>query len=299
MINKRYTILPILMISLCAFCGCKRIPSPGETVKPPQYNQNSDLSSNKKSALDEYKDLVLNNSSPAQLLTFLNQNIGNMKKEEADKAIKLLLNAQKTKLENYIKKLSSDDFSAKMHNIYDYSSVEELENLSDIEVKSFFQSAFADGYKTYQSEGTRSLEIDYYNLYKNYSNYISDEYSSYLAIMGAQTEKHYYDDLAITISWDELASRIIAVENFIQKYKDSEYFMEMSALFDEYLHFYKVGATHSRIFDYETNIIKDDVLESYESTIIKYPGSKLAKLTSEYLDKIKANDYKNPSYSQI
>jgi len=41
------------------------------------------------------------------------------------------------------------------------------------------------------------------------------------------------------------------------------------------------------------------VLESYESTIIKYPSSKLAKLTSEYLDKIKANDYKNPSDSKI
>lgn len=111
--------------------------------------------------------------------------------------------------------------------------------------------------------------------------------------MGTQTQEHYYDDLTLMISWDDLAARIISVENFIQKYKDSEYAMEMSELFDEYFHFYKVGTNHSRVFDYETNIINQDVLKSYESTITKYPGSKLAKLTSEYLSKIEANDYKN------
>lgn len=296
MIIKKYAIIPIMLISLSAFCGCDKIPSPSETVKPPQYTQNSDLPSNKKSAFDEYKKMVLNNNSPAQLLTFLNKNIGNMKKEEADKAIKTLLNAQKTKIENYQRKLESDDFDRQIggYSGYEkYSSVEALEKQDNNELKSFFQSAYADGYKMYQSEGTHNFEIDYYSLYKNYSSYISEEYSSYLEIMGTQTQKHYYDDLTVTITWDDLAARIMSVENFIQKYKDSEYAKEMSELFDEYFITYKEGAIHSRVFDYETNIINQDVLKSYESTITKYPGSKLAKLTSEYLDKIKANDFKN------
>lgn len=296
MIIKKCTIIPVLLIIFLAFNGCNNIPSPSETVKPPQYSQSSDLPSNTKSAFDEYNKLVLSNSSPAQLITFLNKNIGNMKKEEADKAIKSLLNAQKIKIENYQKKLSSDDFDKQIggYSGYEkYASVEALEKQNDNELKSFFQSAYADGFKMYQYEGSHDFEIDYYSLYKNYSSYISDEYSSYLEIMGTQSQKHYYEDLTVTITWDDLAARIMSVENFIKKYKDSEYAMEMSKLFDEYFDTYKDGTTHSRVFDYETNIINQDVLKSYESTITKYPGSKLAKLTSEYLDKIKANNYKS------
>jgi hypothetical protein len=58
MIIKKYTIIPMLLIFLLAFCGCNKIPSPNETVKPPQYSPNSDLPSNKKSAFDEYKKML-------------------------------------------------------------------------------------------------------------------------------------------------------------------------------------------------------------------------------------------------
>lgn len=302
MFNKKYTIIPLLLISLSVFCGCKKIPSPSETVKPPQYSQNSNLQNNEKSAFDEYKQLVLDNNSPAQLLTFLNKNIGNMKKDEADKAIKSLLDAQKTKIENYQKKLSSDDFDSQIggYGGYEkYASIEALEKQNNNELKIFFQSAYADGYKMYQSEGTHNFEIDYYSLYNNFSSYISEEYSSYLAIMGTQTQKHYYEDLTVTISWDDLAARIMSVENFIQKYEDSEYAVEMSELFDEYFNTYKDGTIHSPIFDYEIDTINQDVLKSYESTITKYPDSKLAKLTSEYLGKIKANDFKKISNTKM
>lgn len=60
----------------------------------------------------------------------------------ADKAIKSLLNAQKIKIENYQKKLSSEDFERQIggYSGYEkYSSVEALEKQDDNELKTFFK----------------------------------------------------------------------------------------------------------------------------------------------------------------
>ena len=59
----------------------------------------------------------------------------------------------------------------------------------------------------------------YYNIFKDY---VSDAYREYLKITADKNEGKFVDDAGITITFKELADRIIVWENFMKKYPDAD-----------------------------------------------------------------------------
>ena len=74
----------------------------------------------------------------------------------------------------------------------------------------------------YAGEGTYAVGIRpdfYYNIFKDY---VSDAYKEYLKITADKNERNFADDAGITITFKELADRIIVWENFTKKYPDAD-----------------------------------------------------------------------------
>ena len=70
----------------------------------------------------------------------------------------------------------------------------------------------------YAGEGTYAVGARpdfYYNIFKDY---VSDAYKEYLKITADKNEGNFADDAGITITFKELADRIIVWENFMKKY---------------------------------------------------------------------------------
>ena len=74
----------------------------------------------------------------------------------------------------------------------------------------------------YAGEGTYAVGARpdfYYNIFKDY---VSDAYKEYLKITADKNEGNFADDAGITITFKELADRIIVWENFMKKYPDAD-----------------------------------------------------------------------------
>lgn len=74
----------------------------------------------------------------------------------------------------------------------------------------------------YAGEGTYAVGTRpdfYYNIFKDY---VSDAYKEYLKITADKNEGNFADDAGITITFKELADRIIVWENFMKKYPDAD-----------------------------------------------------------------------------
>ena len=282
---------PILTIAATAFAvlftSCSGITAPADTVKPPQSTSStaeSQQNSQQDDLMSKYRELKGRNASPAEIIQFAKENIGNLEKEDANLVIKGLMEAQKLKFKNYEGKLLTPDFNAEINS----HSLEELKNPDSLSgektdsLKSYLRDAFNDGFKLFEVEGMKDLELDYESLNSSFSGYLSEELAAYIGILAEQSKKHYLADAALTIGYDELADRTIKTEEFLKKFPASEYRKEMDDWHNQYTSVYLLGINNTPAFDMDTLEIKRDLLQSFETTKTKYPDSGLTGVLTEY-----------------
>lgn len=281
---KRFIILiTILTLTFSlASCGTK-IVSPDSTIKPPEVTQ-----SNNVKIMNEYRDLMNKSSSPSVILTFIEANIGNLSKEEADTVVTGLIDIQKKQLQNYQDKLYSEEINSKV-NAYKQEDLISLKNIKEENIKVLFENAFKDGYKLFSAEGMYDFELDYESLKNKLSGFVSESVASYLDIMSNESKSHFAADGAIRISLDELADRVINTEKFIEKYSDSQFIQEIKLRYNWYLTAYLIGLNNTPAFSYEDNTLRPEVLTNFKNTMIKYKDSKLAGTLKDYIDLIEKN----------
>lgn len=291
--NKKSLVLISLSLAVL-FTACSGPVSPAETMQPPKntQQQNSQQQSPPdKSIMDEFEQMKSKNSTPGELLKFIEPKIGNLEKADADKVVKALLEVQELQLENYNDKIMAEDFNLKI-NSYNMDDLLALKNIKHEDVKTLLQNAFNDGYKLSASEGMFYMEIDYVAMKNKFSQFVSEEVSEYLDIVAEEGSKHFADDAALRISFDQLAERVIKTEAFADKYKDNEFLKNVKEWHKNYFTAYLIGLNNTPAFNYEDNSIKPEVLESFKNSISKYPDSKLAGILKEYTVLIEKNGNK-------
>lgn len=141
------------------------------------------------------------------------------------------------------------------------------------------------------------VDVSYEEIYSKFSDYISDEMNDYLNILSIESKNHYigssYDDVIRGISLDELVSRIIMTEEFLDRYQDSKLSDVISKYNDEYMYEYIYGHTkYDTSFDWMGEVVTlyPEYEEHYLNTIKDYEGTKLAQLLTEFLSLIKENE---------
>jgi len=169
--------------------------------------------------------------------------------------------------------------------------IENIDKISDINLRNDILKMFEGGFRFIDQEGNYYPIIDY-DFLKKYSGYIDSEYNDYLNIMATESNHPYARDAGLTLSWEELADRMIKSEKFLTEYTaETPRKVEVGWLFSGYFNVYISGMDNTPTRDRQTNAVLDEVIQSYRDTIEKNPESEAARVLAEYLDELENNDF--------
>jgi len=238
-------------------------------------------------------------SNPKSLIEFIETHKGIYGTKTMDQLAEKLLNT----LENH----NSEDYTTEALTYLDIFGEEKM--LTDesylalikdnSEFKTFVDKLETNGFKiTYSVHWSPFVDVAYENVAEMFDNCVSEEMATYLAILGRESSDHYikssYDDMDRGISLDELSSRILMTENFLDAYPESSKIEIISKYHTEYLWEYLYGNTkYGTSFDWMTdnemcNLYKEFSVH-YAKTISENEGSELAGILKKYLQSIKEN----------
>jgi hypothetical protein len=165
---KRRSLFYFAIVMAIVISACSGPVSPADTVKPPRIAAGTAV--NGENFMEEFNRLKNANRSPSELLDFIKPKIGNLEVEEADSALKTLIEMQELQIVNYREKLLAEDFNSRI-NSYNYEDLVAMKDIKDNDVKDFLQNAYSNGYKLATSEGKMYLKVDYTQLITLFSQF--------------------------------------------------------------------------------------------------------------------------------
>ena len=243
---------------------------------------------------ENYEKLLANEPTPFEIIDYLNINLDVVDKAAADIMIIRTIDYNK----DYMDQDEAADLYALLDEHYGievYFKIDDLNNLKELDddTLAIMTKYKNGGYKLAEDEVTYWLELDYKFYIDSYSKYLSPELQDYLAIISLPT---IVESNKLIATWDELANQIILNENYITSYEESnfykidEYLKLANSNYQSYLRYYIIGIESTKPYDITTNIVKSEVLTSYNNIINHYPTSKLAATLTIYLNKLKTTN---------
>lgn len=303
--SKRWSIAAITITLAVAGAG---FTNSNETVKAylglniqKEGKENISLSSGKeistsnkqKSIINNLVNLVNKNASVDEVSNFVEDNISKLSKENASLMICKLEEYQKNNLIKFEEEFYSDnDVQIRMNKVYKSDfDINKIDYIQDKELKDLLVKVRNSGYKIETAEGTYFPVLNY-EIYKNYSNYVSEDLKDYIEIMAVESNNTPAKDAAIMISWDELLQRALKQEEFINKYKNSIRVNEVKELYKKYTAFALYGANNTPNFDYNTKTLLPEVRASYIKAIKEENNSKLLSSIKGLVNVLEKSNYK-------
>ena len=154
----------------------------------------------------------------------------------------------------------------------------------------------------YAGEGTYTVGARpdfYYNIFKDY---VSDAYKEYLKITADKNEGNFADDAGITITFKELADRIIVWENFMKKYpaadKDLKKNVKEKVL--QYRNAYILGLDNTpTMFSGKNPSILEKNNREFDRFVKAYPKSPTTEIIKYFQKNYKSKGIKNIIYKKL
>ncbi len=304
--------ITMIIVLILFFSGCSSNNMQGNDEKVvDNIEEEAAIAEDKEDNLNvnimkDFRNMVENHNEPIDLIKYIEENIEKVSPEERVEMIEKLELVQELYIEEYTDQLFIEDFQAELLNLsgihqlakqqegeihsylfFDESKIEEIKNG---DLKELIDKLIQGKYKLINLEGAFYPIIDYEAL-KVYDKYISNELKDYIHIKAMESNKPTIIDSALIIPFDELAGRLIIVEEYIKKYPEGIKYEELLRLYGTYLRFYLEGSDNTPIYDYETNEIKEEVLSSYKKTA-KNKNTVTSSIVSKYIDIIEENQFK-------
>ena len=142
------------------------------------------------------------------------------------------------------------------------------------------------GYKLIENDDKYSYTIDYQAFLNSFGDCLLKEYRDYYRILALDSNNQYIKNDTLMITMDKLAERIILIDNFKMTYPYSDYIDNLNRIYKDYLYTLLYGGRNNPVFDEETNLIDQDILEEYENIEEKYADTNLASIISNHLREI-------------
>lgn len=219
--KNRLIILLLIALIVVALIGCKK--DEPEVVNEPEQvvEQDEDLSEDEiEDVIDGFNALIDGDSEPAQIVSYVDENIRRVGMLEGDLMIDGLEQALEKHIEDLTSIISTTDKDNELIEIAGreiFFPEERIKDIKSDKLKKEIEKAYKNMYKLVNLEGEFNPIIDYTKL-KAYEDRISDEWNSYLNIRAMDSEKIPFADGAIVISFDELADRILKTERHLNTY---------------------------------------------------------------------------------
>lgn len=149
-----------------------------------------------------------------------------------------------------------------------------------------------NGFRVSMSEGNHYVDEEAYFLLSNFSGFTSDGIVEFLTIRSKDIKEGFAEDAALIITWDKIGDRIALWDNYINKFPGYPEAKEAKTLLnDAYIPAYVVGANNTPAYDFESRMISNQVKQSYEQFMQKYPNSSYYSFIKGYYDILKRNNF--------
>jgi hypothetical protein len=240
--------------------------------------------------MNDFHTLAQKNSSVVEeVANFINNNISKVSKEDASKMVDEFEKIQKNNLPQFEDMFTKDDMQNKINR--EYKAIIAQSDIKDTGLKELLDKTKNSGYKVETAEGLFFPIIDY-ELYKNFSSYVTPDMKDYINIMAEESNKVSAKDAALVIGWDEVLKRVLSQEKFINTHKDSVKVDEIKQLYKKYVTFALYGANNTPLFSYDKKTLVPEAKEVYFAAVAGAGNSDFLKTLGGFLDLIKNNNYK-------
>lgn len=242
----------------------------------------------------EYISMIIKGGKPFELKRCIEAEIAKLPADKADEMILAFEEVQMVYESYYQQLVFNEKYANALNSAASKGMGSDIINrIEDEGLKTLLKEVFNGGYKLVSREGSVYPVIDY-SAYKSYDKFLSPQAAGYIDIMAIESDKPVALDAALTISWDELADRILNMEEFIENCPGFARSGRIKNINNNYMRFYLVGLNNTPAYDYNTKKYKNEVIESFERLISNNKESKAAGTVNEYLAALESNNYVYP-----
>ncbi len=129
-------------------------------------------------------------------------------------------------------------------------------------------------------------------LLTSWGPFLTQPTQEYLRLLALKQTRPTGADGSFMISWDELADRVASTDRFLAMYPDALVRDSVGARQLNYLRWYVLGSSTSNVFRRGSRTPAREVRSSYERYAALHGSIATGQLIREYLDVLRANDYR-------
>lgn len=297
--KKYIKLLSIIAIISIAITGCKASNNNENTI---DASTDSDKSKEKvdkdiiaisdEEFVEEIRTIVNTTVYPKESIDFFEKYYKSVDFDVASEGLTLIIES----LENSQDAINNDFFNGKLdlllYEAYNHKTKSIDSSKLDSSTLALYQNIILDNaYRIHSSEGMAYPILDY-SYFKKYFNNLNDEFKDFITLLASESDEPMYNDGGFAISYEQMTTRILNTEDFIDKYPDSSFSETVISNMKNYTSAYMLGANNTPAFDYDTNILNSELKASFESFIDLYPKSKFAEYLKGYYDVLSKNNFK-------
>ncbi|MFC4601718.1 hypothetical protein [Cohnella hongkongensis] len=286
----------ILVLSLAlAACGSKNngpdappstpspTSSPADTAPEPTESASATPSPGSDELIAEhYRQMTLAGAPAQEVYGELKKSIEQVQPAQADELIRTLKQYYEEDLPKTQKAFEVSEVQQALYELDWPITEKEVAKLADEDVRELVEDTIAGGYKVETAEGQYFPVVDYGRLLA-YGDQVTIAMKAYLDLMARESDVPAAKDAALVISWDELASRVLAAESYIVTFPDTPEREQVEISFLRYLSIYFMGMSNTPNFDDETFAILPELKTQYEQMASSHGGTIAGQLAQEFL----------------
>ncbi|MDQ2086065.1 DUF3298 domain-containing protein [Herbivorax sp. ANBcel31] len=242
--------------------------------------------------LDNYNIAINEDTKPFEALFFIGENIKKASLEDATTMILSFEEIQDKYIGIYEEMLIDNEIQQKLFDAFGNKfNREKVEKINDVNLVSLLTEIIDGGYMIINLEGLFTVVKDY-SVLEEYSEYLTDDIKDYIALKVDESESFKGLKTGQNLSWEQVKDRIISYEKYIETHPDSlkEYVISNEHMY--FWHSYIFGFDGMPAFNYSTNKINDELIQSYREFVVENEKSETAKIIEDYLEVLEKNNYR-------
>jgi hypothetical protein len=241
--------------------------------------------------LDNYNIAINDKTKPFEALFFIGENIRNVSGKDATTMILSFEEIQEKYIGIYEEILIDSETQEKLFEVFGNTfEKDKLNELGDDDLKTLLTEIINGGYMIINLEGLFTIVQDY-RVLEEYAGYLPDDIKDYIYLKANESKDLQELKTGETLSFKQIKDRIIKYEDYIKTYPETikEYVVSREHM--HLLHSYFFGFDGMPAFDYATNKINDELLQSYKEFVSVNSNSETAKIIEGYLEVLERNNY--------
>lgn len=240
--------------------------------------------------LENYNIAINEETKPFEALFFIGENITNASQKEATTMILSFEEIQEKYIGIYEEILIDNKVQQKLFEVFGNAfDKDKFNELGDADLEALLTEIINGGYMIINLEGVFTIVQDY-RILEKYVGYLPNDIKDYIYLKADESKDLQNLKTGETLSFKQIKDRIMKYEDYIKTYPDTIKEYAVSKEHMHLLHSYLFGYGGMPAFDYTTNKINDELLQSYKEFVSMNSNSETAKIIEGYLEVLERNN---------